>query len=45
VTLPANKTLKGIDAMNMIRKGHVDTLNKCVRTEVNFINQLFGITA
>ena len=25
--------------------GQVYTLNRCVRAEVNFINQLFGITA
>ncbi len=39
----ANKTLKGIEIMNMIRKGPIDTLNRCVFDEVNFINQLFGI--
>jgi IS6 family transposase len=39
------KTLKGIETMHMIRKGQVDALNRCVRAEVNFINQLFGITA
>ena len=26
-------------------KGQVDTLNRCVRAEVTFINQLFGIAA
>jgi hypothetical protein len=31
--------------MHMIKKGRVDTLNLCVRAEVNFINQLFGIAA
>jgi transposase, IS6 family len=41
----ANKTLKGIEIMHMIKKGQVDTLNRCVRAEVNFINQLFGISA
>jgi len=41
----ANKTLKGIEAMNMIKKGQVDTLNRCVLDEVNFINKLFGIPA
>jgi transposase, IS6 family len=41
----AVKTLKGIETMNMIKKGQVDTLNQCVRAEVNFINQLFGIAA
>jgi transposase-like protein len=41
----ANKTLKGIEAMNMIKKGQVDTLNRGVSAEVNIINQLFGIAA
>ena len=40
----ANKTLKGIEAMNMIKKGQVGVLNRCVLGEVNFINKLFGIT-
>ena len=41
----ATKTIKGIEIMHMIKKVQVDTLNQCVRAEVNFINQLFGITA
>ena len=41
----AIKTLKGIEIMHMIKKGQVDTLNRCVLNEVNFINQLFGIAA
>jgi transposase-like protein len=41
----AIKTLKGIEIMHMIKKGQVDTLNRCVSAEVNFINQLFGIAA
>ena len=40
----ANKTLKGIEAMNMIRKkGQVIDLNYSVLNEVKYINQLFGI--
>ena len=39
----AIKTLKGIEIMHMIKKGQVDTLNRCVLAEVNFINKLFGI--
>jgi len=39
----ANKTLKGIEAMNMIKKGQVGVLNRCVLGEVNFINKLFEI--
>jgi transposase, IS6 family len=41
----AIKTIKGIEIMHMIKKGQVDTLNQCVSAEVNFITQLFGITA
>jgi transposase-like protein len=39
----ANKTLKGIEAMNMIKKGQVNNLNHSVLNEVKYINQLFGI--
>ena len=41
--LSANKTLKGIEAMNMIKKGQVNDLNYSVLNEVKYINQLFGI--
>ena len=39
----ANKALKGIEAMNMIKKGQVNDLNYYVLNEVKYINQLFGI--
>ena len=39
----ANKTLKGIEAMNMIKKGQVNDLNYSVLNEVKYINHLFGI--
>ena len=39
----ANKTLKGIEAMNMIKKGQVIDLNHSVLNEVKYINQLFAI--
>ncbi len=39
----ANKTLKGIEAMNMVKKGQVNNLNYSVRNEVKYINQLFGM--
>ena len=39
----ANQTLKGIEAMNMIKKGQVNDLNYSVLNEVKYINQLFGI--
>jgi transposase, IS6 family len=39
----ANKTLKGIEAMNMIKKRQVNNLNYSVLNEVKYINQLFGV--
>ena len=39
----ANKTLKGIEAMNMTKKGQVNDLNYSVFNEVKYINQLFGL--
>jgi transposase, IS6 family len=39
----ADKTLKRIEAMNMIKKGRVIDLNYSVLNEVKYINQLFGI--
>ena len=39
----ANKILKGIEAINMIKKGQVIDLNYSVLNEVKYINQLFGI--
>jgi hypothetical protein len=38
-----NKTLKGIEAMNMIKKRQVNNLNYSVLNKVKYINQLFGI--
>ena len=40
----ASRTIQGIESMNMIRKGQVDS-NKSVLFEVEFINQLFGIAS
>jgi len=39
----ANKTLKGIEAMNMIKKGQSKNFNYSVLNEIKYINQLFGI--
>ncbi len=39
----ASKTLKGIEAINMIKKGQVIDLNYSVLNEVKYINQLFSI--
>ena len=41
----ANKTLKGIEAINMIKKGQVIDLNYSVLNEVKYFNQLFGIVS
>ena len=43
--LSANKTLKGIEAMNMIKKGQVNDLNYSVLNEVKYINHLFDIVS
>ena len=39
----ASKTLKGIEAMSMVKKGQANNLNYSVFNEVKYINQLFGI--
>ena len=38
-----SKTLKGIEAMNMVKKRQVNNLNYSVFNEVKYINQLFDI--
>jgi len=38
--LSADKTLKGVEAMNMIKKRQVNNLNYSVLNEVKYINQL-----
>jgi IS6 family transposase len=38
-----NKTLKGIEIMNLIKKRQVKNLNYSVLNEVKYINQLFGL--
>ena len=39
----ANKTLKGIEAMNMVKKGQIKNFNYSGLNEAKYINQLFGI--
>ncbi len=39
----ANKTLKGIEAMDTVKKRQVNNLNYSVLNEVKYINQLLGI--
>ena len=41
--LSANKTLKGIEAINMVKKRKVNDLYYSVFNEVKYVNQLFGI--
>jgi transposase-like protein len=41
--LSASKTLKGIEAMNTVKKGQVNNLNYSGLDEVKYINQLFEI--
>ena len=38
-----SKTLKGIEAMNMVKIGQVNNLNYSDLDEIKYINQLFGI--
>ena len=40
----AEKTICGIEAMHMIRKGQVKEI-QCVLSEVNFFNGIMGIPA
>ena len=39
----ASKTLKGIEAMSMIKKGQINDLNYSVFNEVKYINHLLDI--
>ncbi len=40
----ARRTLRGMEAMNMIRKGQVQGVEKCdVRASIELVSQLFGI--
>lgn len=42
----ARQSLRGIEAMNMIRKGQVKGIEKGeVRTQVEFVSQIFGLVA
>ena len=40
----AEKTICGIEAMHMIRKGQVEGI-RCVLSEVEFINSIMGVVA
>ncbi len=40
----ARRTLRGMEAMHMLRKGQVETIDKDdVRAQIEFVSQLFGI--
>ena len=42
----ARRTLSGIEAMNMMRKGQVQGVERGgVRSQVEFVSQIFGLTA
>lgn len=41
----ARRTMKDIEAMNIIRKGQIEGLDQSALLEVEFINKLFGLTA
>lgn len=42
----ARRTLKGYEAMNMIRKGQINNVGKDdVMGQISFINQIFGLAA
>lgn len=42
----ARRTLRGIEAMNMIRKGQVQDVEKGnVRAQIEFVSQIFGLIA
>ena len=42
----ARRTLSGIEAMNMMRKGQVEGVEKGdVRSQVEFVSQIFGLAA
>ncbi|PGA83273.1 IS6 family transposase, partial [Bacillus pseudomycoides] len=41
----ATYIISGIEAMHMMKKGQLVSLDKSVQNQVNFIHQLFGIAA
>lgn len=42
----ARRTLKGYEAMNMVRKGQVEGVKKGdVKGKISFINEIFGVAA
>ena len=41
----ARQTIRGIEAMHMIRKGQIRGVDSSVQNQVKFINQIFGIAS
>jgi IS6 family transposase len=41
----ATRTLKGIETMHMIKKGQIKSIGTSVSEKVNFIHNLFHLTA
>ena len=42
----ARRTIKGYEAMNMVRKGQIQGVAKGdIRTQTEFVSQLFGVAA
>ncbi|MGI4756390.1 MAG: DDE-type integrase/transposase/recombinase, partial [Janthinobacterium lividum] len=41
----ATETIKGLEIMRMIRRGHCLTCKRGAKNEVRFVNSLFGIAA
>lgn len=42
----AQRTLKGFESMNMLRKGQVEGVGKGdVTGQISFINEIFGVAA
>ncbi len=40
----ARRTLRGMEAMNMIRKGQIQGIDKGnVRAQIEFVSQIFGV--
>ncbi len=41
----AHKTIRGIEVMQMIRKGQVKGVDKSLEKQISFINEVFGIAS
>ena len=41
----ARRTLRGFEAMNMLRKGQVEGVARDILAQVEFVSQIFGVAA